>query len=243
MSLLLFSDYYEDILESIAKWRIVDLKRLMKVVDYPHSYQAFAQRIKRLEELGYVQSFFCQQFRKYIYLTRKGLIETSHHKSNAISDENIRHDIVVSNTLRELLKMSSITKGRINNGNKFFNKYVPDAWIEGKNSSGDHFEMIVEVELTQKSRSRIQDKMKYFYRLPKDEFVIYIFQKPSIFETYKDVIQFIDNHPYDNPKERKLFQTVIMIIEPSIKDYNFNLLNSYTFFNKKIRKFGEIVNV
>lgn len=243
MSLLFFSDYYEDILESIAEWRIVDLRRLMKVVEYPYSYQAFAQRIKKLEKSGYIKSYFCQQFRKYLYLTRKGLNETSRHKSNTLSDENIRHDIIVSNTIRELLKIYSVTNGGINSGNKTYSGYVPDAWLEGKNSDGDRFEIQIEVELTQKSRSRIEEKMKQFFKLSEYKFILYLFQKPSIFEMYKDVMQFLDKNPYKHPKDRKLAQTVIMVIEPSIKNYDFSLRDSNTFFNNQVRKLGEIFDV
>ena len=52
------------------------------------------------------------------------------------------------------------------------------------------------MELTQKSRSRIKEKMKQFFQLPEYKFVLYLFQRPSIFETYKDDMQFLDKNPY-----------------------------------------------
>ncbi|OFZ25221.1 MAG: hypothetical protein A2381_12330 [Bdellovibrionales bacterium RIFOXYB1_FULL_37_110] len=242
MSLLLFSDYYEDILETIATWRIIDLKRLMIVIEYPYSYQAFAKRIKRLEELGYIKSFFCQKFRKYLYLTSIGLNETSIHLSNAISDENIRHDIVVSNALQALLKMKSIIKGGVNHAVKTFNNYKPDAWVLGKTLSDNNFELAVEVELTQKSQSRIEKKMELFYDLPDNHYVLYLFQKPSIFEVYKKTLQFLDNRPYMK-YERPLSKIVMMVIDPTIKDYEFSLIDANVFFNNEIKKLGDIINV
>lgn len=72
---LLFSGTYEDIIQTLGSWRILDLKSLLKRVGYNYSYQAFAKRVKKLEDCGYLGSVYFQSYRKYLYLTEKGLRE------------------------------------------------------------------------------------------------------------------------------------------------------------------------
>ena len=54
----LYFGTYEDIIQTFASWRILDLTTLLKKVDYNYSHQAFAKRLKKLEDSGYLSSVY-----------------------------------------------------------------------------------------------------------------------------------------------------------------------------------------
>lgn len=233
----LFSHTYEDIIYTLAKWRILSLSDLKQKIDYPSSHQAFSKLVRRLEENNYLESIYYQNYKKYLFLTNKGLEEAGLKKSYPINKEVLQHDLICVNVLHNLLKEDEVfldgslsleDEGRSNR---------PDGLIELNSKK----KLAIEVELTQKQSSRIESKYSEYMKNHGIDYVLYLFTRPSVFKAYQKRIDELDKKI--NPLIKKKFTSkIILMIEPTIKSNDFSLKNADCYFNGKIFKFNEIKN-
>ena len=110
----LYSGTYEDIIQTLGRWRILELRSLLDKVEYKFSYQAFAKMVSKLERLNYVGSIYYQGYRKYLYLTEKGLKEAGLEKSWPINKEVLLHDLICVNVFSYLLGLGRFGSGGLN---------------------------------------------------------------------------------------------------------------------------------
>jgi len=234
----MFSGTYEDIIQTLGSWRILDLKTLLKRVGYNYSYQAFAKRVKRLEDCGYLGSVYFQSYRKYLYLTEKGLNEAGLNNAWAINKDIIKHDIITVNVFEYFLGLSEVKNGNIHL-NKASAEKRPDCFIKFLPNHKHINELAVEVELNQKSYTRIEDKFLDYLKSDSYDRVLYIFQKTTTLEAYKKAMDHVD-YDRDPLKKRLCRDKIIFMIEPEIRNKIFNLMESVCYFEGKIEKFRDI---
>ena len=110
-STFLYSGTYEDIIQTIAKWRILSLTTLKEELNYNFSYQAFAKKVGRLEKENFVGAFYYENNKKYLYLTDKGLKEAGLEKSWPINKDIVVHDLISVNICRYMLNGDKFVKG------------------------------------------------------------------------------------------------------------------------------------
>jgi hypothetical protein len=233
----LFSHTYEDIIYTLAKWRILSLGDLKQKIDYPSSHQAFSKLVRRLEENNYLESIYYQNYKKYLFLTNKGLTEAGLKKSYPINKEVIQHDLICVNVLHNLISedntfidgtLSLEDEGR---GSR------PDGLIELNKGR----KLAIEVELTQKESSRIEYKFTEYMKNHGIDFVLYLFTRPSVFKAYQKKIDELDKKI--NPLIKKKFTSkIILMIEPAIKNNDFSLKDADCYFKGKIFKFDQLKN-
>lgn len=175
--LFLYSGTYEDIIQTLGRWRILDLKALKKEVDYNFSYQAFAKMVDMLEKHEYLGSFHYQNNKKYLFLTGKGLVEAGLDKAWPINKEIILHDLITVNIFKYFLAQKEFKKGSI---------YLeaggsttqPDSVLYFDDSYPRFKNMALEIELTPKGSSRVESKFNKFQQEGFYDLVLYVFQKP-----------------------------------------------------------------
>ena len=95
--------------------------------------------------------------------------------------------------------------------------------------------MAVEVELTQKSVSRIENKFQKYHEDNEYDLILYIIQKPSHFEAYKKVIAGM------RASHRK--QKVILLLEPEVRKGEFNFVKSICYFDMEITDIESIYSM
>ncbi|MCT4641508.1 MAG: hypothetical protein N4A33_04365 [Bacteriovoracaceae bacterium] len=233
----LFSHTYEDIIYTLGKWRILSLSDLKKKIGYQCSHQAFSKLVRRLEKYEYLESIYYQNYKKYLFLTNKGLKEAGLKKTYPINKEVIQHDLICVNVLHKLLQEDEIfldgslsleDEGRSNR---------PDGLIKLTNRR----KLAIEVELTQKQSYRIEQKFTEYTNNHGIDYVLYLFSRPSVFKAYQKRIDELDRKI--NPLvKKKCTSKIILMIEPTIKSNDFYLNNADCYFNGRISKFEKIKN-
>lgn len=231
----LYSGTYEDIIQILGRWRILDLRSLLTKVDYKFSYQAFAKMVKKLESLNYLGSIYYQGYKKYLYLTEKGLKEAGLDKSWPINKDILTHDLICVNVYSYLIGLDAFNSGGLNLEEAWASTR-PDCVINYKSTK-----LAVEIELTQKSSPRIEQKLRKYLVSDDYERALYIFQKTSVFNAYKRKMDELDEKR--DPLFQKRYQDkIILMIEPEVKNNNFELLDSPCYFQGKIATFKEIMD-
>lgn len=84
---------------------------LKQKIGYQCSHQAFSKLVRRLEENKYLESIYYQNYKKYLFLTNKGLEEEGLKKSYPINKEVIQHDLICVNILHNLLEEDEVFLG------------------------------------------------------------------------------------------------------------------------------------
>ena len=237
---MLFSGTYEDIIQTLGSWRILDLSTLLKKVNYNYSHQAFAKRVKKLEDSGYLESVYFQSYRKYLYLTDKGLHEAGLHGAWSVNKDIIYHDIITVNIFQYFLGLP-----QIQNGNIYLDRAGadrrPDCYVNVHQNKRKVKQLAIEVELTQKSYRRIEDKFRdYLNKDYSHDLVIYVFQKTNSFRAYKEEIERLDKHT-DPLKGKRHKDKIALILSPEIKYKTFDLLKATAFFEGKITTLKNIL--
>ena len=121
---------YEDIINILGQWKILNIKDLMKMCGYDVKYYNFLYKIRKLEVHGFIKSILLGKNIKYISLAKKGLEFTRYDYTYDICDTNITHDIIVGTVLRKLLKFDFFHNGKMFH-QIAFDKVLPDAEIHG----------------------------------------------------------------------------------------------------------------
>jgi hypothetical protein len=178
---------YEDIINILGKWKVMDMKSLSEFCSYELKYFNLLKKVRTLESHGLVKGVLLGKKDKHIYLTNKGLRYTGHDYTYEICDENLTHDLIVGRVLKELLKTQHFIDG------KMFHEIVvenvfPDAEVKGiKNDMT--YKLALEIELTQKSESRVKEKYRRYGREKDFNYVLFITNKQTLFKTYKRFLE------------------------------------------------------
>ncbi|MCY4643197.1 MAG: hypothetical protein OXB88_01125 [Bacteriovoracales bacterium] len=234
----LFSGVYEDIIQTLAKWRILDLQTLRRKTNYDYSYQAFAKKVSRLEKAGFLGKVYFHNYRKYLYLTDKGLHEAGLEKAWAVNPHILQHDIISVNVFEYFLTLEGILGGGIHLDGAGRERR-PDCYVEVERASGETYSLALEIELSQKGRGRIEEKFSDYLSQGSYNLVLYIFQKAAVFEAYKRTIEGVDLQRAESGQDRA-GERIALMIEPEIKHKNFDLMDSICCVNGKIKAFKEI---
>lgn len=174
---------YIDIINTIGKWKIIDLKTLTSFCNFDVSYKNLAVKVKTLEREGFVRSVNLKRKRKHLFLSDKGIKLTGHDNTYEITDESLGHDLLVGTTLRSLLENVSFFDGRMfhETGDSDIN---PDAVISGSRNNRS-YELAIEMELTQKSSSRVKSKYSRYSRSKSFDYCLFITNKVGLHKAYK----------------------------------------------------------
>ena len=170
------------IINPLIKWRILGLKELMKESEYKKSYNGFCQLIVSLEKRKILSSFLtANPIKKFIYLNSN--FSKSIKSNSSEQDTNtLIHDAITSNITKSFMTLNTfydceLSHDYIDHQNWNYSDVLdPDATLFGKKRNYN-FKIALEIELTQKSKTRIFEKFNSYVKSEYFDSVLYFFQQ------------------------------------------------------------------
>ena len=183
-------------LRPLLKWRIMDVKSLMKESELESNYHAFYRVIRELESKKVLEGFREPYSRKkYVYLSSRGESALSLKENpTSVSENSLVHDLKVSEISRMFLHNGWIREALLEheiNDKRVFNSTVkinPNALFEGERN-GKKFRIAFELELTRKSKQRIVQKAIQYSDNDYYDYALYMFSQKSLVESYMETIR------------------------------------------------------
>jgi len=174
---------YEELVNIIGQWKILDVQTLKNLCSHKLKTPNLLHKVRKLEEAGFIKGTKKGLQKKHVYLTNKGIRYTRYDETYEVCDEIVSHDIVTGKVLRELLTFENFINGCMFHQVRE-DKVFPDAEIEGVRD-GMTYKLGLEVELTQKSSSRVKVKFKRYSLDRRFDYCLFVTNKPTLFKAYK----------------------------------------------------------
>lgn len=240
--------HYQEYLKPLLKWKILDTNSLQGLTDYKGSYVSFCKMMNHLQN----QNLICWQTiihrrKRVIYLTREAQKEILPNDPYFIDDRIIFHDAIVSNIVRSLLGKKYFHNCELPHeylGKKnwnYANILEPDAILFGQNK-GLSFKIAIEVELTQKSKDRITEKINTYIKSEFFDSVIYIFDKRNIFDAYINLVKGIQENSPSSIYNKGISQKIFLLFKEDLLKFPVDFSENPLFVNNKERKFREVLD-
>lgn len=219
---------YEDIINLLGRWRVLDMKSLSKMCNYDIQYHNLLHKVRKLEKQGYVQGVLMGRKNKHIYLTDKGLKYAAFEYKYKICDETLTHDLIVGNVLRSFIACDYFIDGRMY-PNITGDKLLPDAEVSGKKNEMT-YKMAIEVELTQKEQTRVKEKYRQYGLNSMFNYVLFITNKEALFKAYRSYL--LEMKP-------EVQEGVILLLDEKLTENRFDFEKSKLFYMSNEHKFLE----
>lgn len=192
----------------LLKWRILDQKTLWEESSKTMGYRGFQKILARLEGVKILESKIIPYIkRKYVYLSPVGeKIMNEGGRPLGINKENFFHDARLADLMRELIKIPTFSNFLFEHEiiDKSFLRnvrHIPDALLIGRKKNVE-FKLAVELEVTRKSFSRIEEKVRFYLDEGEYDYVVYFFVSKRIKEAYEN---FLIERFKDSVKDRFFF--------------------------------------
>lgn len=198
-------EHYQNILSQVIKWRAIPLTVLQEMTDYQGTKTSFYRVIRTLEDRQLIKATSFNGLTKIVSPTQV-LAQLTSQKVINLQDESLTHEAIVTLLCFELTTYEifnsvklphEITGGSYDSG---INR-LPDAIIEGLHRNNP-FKLALEVELTRKSRTRVQNKVEDYLINSVFDFIFYVFNDKSTFEAYQKFINEIVSKPIYQQERR-----------------------------------------
>lgn len=212
---------YFEILNPLLKWRILSVKELKNQSDYSGSQSAFYKIISKLEKNNLVDSFMNSwSNEKFLYLKPAALKALGQEKFLLPVNVDIRfHDAITTKVALFFQSCAFVKEIYLDQEiPKHFPimEKTPDILIVGEKTKP--FKLALEIELTQKNKTRVQDIFKRHGESKIINNIVYITDKKSIFNSY---INYLNELSTASDCSKFIF-----IYEKDLNAKTFNLLNS-----------------
>lgn len=183
-------------LRPLLKWRIMDVRSLMKESEIESHYHNFYRIIRLLESKKVLEGFRDPYSgKKYVYLSSRGESALSLKENpTSVSTNSLVHDLKVSEIGRTFLNDGWVNEvmleHEITDKRVFLStaKVNPDALFEGERK-GKKFRIAFELELTRKSKQRIVQKALYYSESDYYDYILYMFSQKSLVDSYMETIR------------------------------------------------------
>ncbi len=219
---------YMDIVQTVGRWKVLDVASLEKLCNYKFSYFNLLDKVRKLERAGFVKSVFVGRKHKHIFLTDQGIKLTSEDCSSEISLENLNHDILTGRFVQKLLQYEVFKDGKLFHQILDTDVY-PDAEVKGVKK--DHeYNLAIEIELTQKEKGRVKNKFVRYKKSPRYDFVLFVMHKESVFRAY--------NH-YLEQMSDEVKQKIIFLMNPKFERATWEIEKSSCYYLGKEYSFNE----
>jgi hypothetical protein len=240
--------HYQEYLKPLVKWKILDTNSLQSLTKYKGSYVSFCKMMKNLQDHNLIcWETIIHRRKRVIYLTREAQKAILPNDPYFIDDRIIFHDAIVSNIVRSLLGKKYFHDCELpheyigkNNWN-YANILEPDAILFG-NNKGLSFKIAIEVELTQKSKDRITEKINTYIKSEFFDSVIYIFDKRNIFDSYINLVKEIQENSPSLVFKKGIGQKIFFLFKEDLLKFPLDFSENPLFVNGKLRKFREVLD-
>ncbi|HLE11024.1 MAG: hypothetical protein A2504_10465 [Bdellovibrionales bacterium RIFOXYD12_FULL_39_22] len=223
---------YVDILDHIAQWRILDCKTLFEMLGNELSYNNFLKKLRKLETANLIKSTFVGNQTKHIFLTNKGVKWSGLEVGHELTDAHVMHDLTMGVVLRAMIATGKFTDSTIFYEG-YSKHYNPDAkifWLPDKSP----VEMDIEIELTQKSKSRISWKFRSCEESRSSKYCIYFTNKRGLYETYCEVLQ-------ESPE--KVQEKIVIVYDETLSTTACDLNKAVSFYKQKEKSFSDLFKI
>jgi len=234
------SPAYQEVILPLCKWKILSTDELRKLSEYKNGRHAFYKIVRKLENYCLVDSYIdVWTNEKFIYLTDDGI--------NALGDEcdfstvnrvTRFHDALAIKISRQISQhpycYKVVPDYQIIKEVKKNLKHLPDAIITFNNHR--FFSISLEIELTQKSRKRVEEIFEYHLTNRVADKILYLFNKESVFEAYKEVQSIMRSDGYQG------MENLILVYCPELTKRGFNILEQEIEVGYRREKFKEYLN-
>lgn len=212
---------YLDLLIHIGRWKFLDLPDLLELSNFDLKYDNLAHKIRALEANGFIKSLQKGYSRKQVYLTKKGLKLTPYNHLPEQENETLTHDMYVGRILRTLNKLPEFLNPQMEDfvENHFtLDNVEPDGSIEYENDDKS-WSLALEVELFQKTKSRVKRKYSAYLRSSFD-YVLYFSTKPNLIRNYLNMA---------NDMITDVQKKLIFVSAPNLRIDSFNIEETHCF--------------
>ena len=220
---------YEDIINIVGQWKVVDMKSLSDMCNYEIGYHNLLKKVRTLETHGLIKGVLLGRKNKHIYLTNKGLQYTGHDYTYEICDENITHDLIVSRVIQVLLEHKNFVDGKLFHQLPIDMIY-PDAKLSLVKNT-ECFDLAIEVELTQKAQNRIKEKYRRYSVGKNFDYGVFITNKERLFKTYAR---------YLLEMKESVQEAIILILEKQMTATKFNPQKTECFYLGNSTTFNDL---
>lgn len=191
MTVDFYLEQYDPILKQVLKWRALPLPLLKELSDYQGLDSSFRKVIQKLEKVALLRSRPFKGKSKLVYLGPE-LIKSSPGRVIPLYDESLIHEAVVTMVSNRFLqwgvfKEVILAHEVITSSFGFGIRRLPDAILEGK-IGDESFKLALEIELTQKAKTRIKNKIEDYLSNKVFDYIFYIFNDEAVYSSYKKTI-------------------------------------------------------
>jgi len=215
---------YLKVLMSLGEWKILDARKILSLGVLGVGYRDLMKKLERLEKVGLVNSITKERSKKFYYLTDMGKKFSCGTSTFGVDAEYLTHETATSSFLWELLKYPNFI-----NGNELLlvgqNKLDPDAVVKGKINSQE-YSLAIEIELTQKSIKRINEKFRRYGTQTIFDYTVYVTHNQTLLKSYQRALDLLGK------KEKA---QIIFLYDENLIDGKLNLNKSLCFYqNNKV---------
>jgi hypothetical protein len=184
-------EYYQDILSQVVRWRAIPLNLLQEMSDYRGNKTSFYRVIRNLQDRQLIKATNFNGIAKIVTPTPE-LAHLTSQRFNGFQEESLIHESIITMLCFEILTWEIFDFVKLPHeiiGEAYDSgiRRLPDAILEGRNQ-GKTFKMALEVEITRKSKTRVQNKVEDYLKNDVFDFIFYVFNDRPTFEAYQRFI-------------------------------------------------------
>lgn len=225
---------YAQILYGVGQWRAISMKCLFEEIDTKISYSGFCRNVRKLEKYKYLKSTKGRKGQKFLVLTSLGSKFTCFDAFYDDTHSGMFHDLVATRVLKTLKREPIFVGAYCTTGIQTSTK-SPDGEITFVKSDDKRYTLAIEIELTQKSKSRIREKFGYYANYCNEyKHAIYVFNKRSTFESYKNVLGEC------NDEQNRALNMISLLLDENLSASDFNPSESEYYFRGRTTKLFDV---
>lgn len=184
------SPLHHELIAPLKRWKILKLDDIQQISGVLEKTSNFYKKIKHLEchrlLEGTIEPY---THSKYVYFTQNGIEHYGLPKNHIITSATINHDSLVSDILiqnqRSLAFKDALTEIDLMEHYPMMN-HRPDGAFKGHHKKD--FLMAVELEISMKSKNRVEEIFLFYSSSGLFNNVLYIFSSKAIYEKYQQVL-------------------------------------------------------
>jgi hypothetical protein len=229
--LLSVNSFHLELIRPLVKWKILSIKELFEDSGYVGTYKNFQKIVTRLEKAGVVKGTKDVWTKsKRIWLTHTGneLVNPFKWKAHLFSEQTFFHDSRVTLYLRYLTQHLPVSYVELEQEKmkitsfKDLARIRPDAEFGVESADKRQLSILLEVELTQKSRERLIEKIEHYQQFASNRLILFVFPTESLFASYVRLFKSLD--------AGRAGEHHIFAVEPGLVKGCFSLENSKAYF-------------
>lgn len=217
------------ILNEVGRWKAISLNGLSRSLEWKKDSSGLRKRLKRLENTGHLKGVFERRNIKYFTLTKKGAAVSTYpcfYEDNL--GESVIHDLICTNAIQDLLEFELFKSG---SAIDYIDSNIrPDGIIHAQRYGVDYL-LAVELELHQKSKSRMIEKFGKYLEARELHHVLYITNKKSVFDAYIKILSGMNEEVMN-----KIILELDTALSVNIHDYQ----NAIYWINREYKVFQEM---